>query len=696
MPLASDGKGNWLALGQDGQWTPAQRAKNPETGAELLFDGTEWKPLPDVAGAQQKAEAREANSGTGGFIDGIGRTLAQGASFGFADEIAAGGDALLGHLAGRGSQASGIGARYSENLERERARDAAFREDNPGTALAGNLVGGIAVPGAMGANLIRGGGVAASAGRGMIAGGTGGAAAGFGEAEGGLGNRLGGAAAGLGMGVAAGGALGAGVNVAGRVGGRVLDTLGMRNADLAADRQILRAFDRDGRSLADVAADAASPPGGAPLALADLGGRNTTTLAAVAANVPGASTEAADALVQARRAAGPDRMARIADDAFGGGQGEDVAAQMDALGRRRAADAAPLYNEAFSKPAGFTDQMQSVLDDPITRSGLARGLEVQRLENTARRARGEPELPMSDKGIRFDDDGTPRIVSEPNMRTMDAVKRGLDSMIEEARDGTTGKVQWTERLRAIDEIRRGWVNLLDKGNPTYAAAREAWAGPSQAMDAVNRGRQAFRADRDMVGQATERLSPGDQDFYRLGAGRAFTDMASDPAKAPGVARRMLEDRQMQARLQSLLPPDKNAVMAEALRGEMRVNAGNAAYSPRAGSQTARLQAGMEDMGADPPGGAMMALLEATQRGGLTGAAASGAQRLIRRTQGINSSTADALAQRLFQADPQRNAEIVRALTARQGKDALTAQQRAALAERLLQGLGVAGGIEAND
>lgn len=57
MALASDGNGNWLSLGQDGQWAPATRARNPETGAELVLDGTEWKPLPQAQPAAEPATA---------------------------------------------------------------------------------------------------------------------------------------------------------------------------------------------------------------------------------------------------------------------------------------------------------------------------------------------------------------------------------------------------------------------------------------------------------------------------------------------------------------------------------------------------------------------------------------------------------------------------------------------------------------
>ncbi|APT57777.1 hypothetical protein RGI145_12310 [Roseomonas gilardii] len=52
MPIASDGKGNWLSLNDGGEWVAATRARNPETGAELILDGQDWKPLPAPTQAQ--------------------------------------------------------------------------------------------------------------------------------------------------------------------------------------------------------------------------------------------------------------------------------------------------------------------------------------------------------------------------------------------------------------------------------------------------------------------------------------------------------------------------------------------------------------------------------------------------------------------------------------------------------------------
>ncbi len=80
--------------------------------------------------------------------DNVVRSLASGASFGLADEIAAAGDATFGPLVDRftksgTSAAPDWKARYEENLSRERGQNKAYEEQNPIADIAGKVVGGV-------------------------------------------------------------------------------------------------------------------------------------------------------------------------------------------------------------------------------------------------------------------------------------------------------------------------------------------------------------------------------------------------------------------------------------------------------------------------------------------------------------------------------------------------------------------------
>lgn len=75
--------------------------------------------------------------------DRVVRSLAQGASFGLADEFAAMMDAATHPLLGRGSTAETYGQRYEQNLSKERGHDKAFAEQHPYVDAAGQIVGGV-------------------------------------------------------------------------------------------------------------------------------------------------------------------------------------------------------------------------------------------------------------------------------------------------------------------------------------------------------------------------------------------------------------------------------------------------------------------------------------------------------------------------------------------------------------------------
>lgn len=91
------------------------------------------------------------------------RGAAQGASFGFADEITAGGEALI------------TGKPYREALKESRANYDAARADNPKTYLGGNLAGGVATSLIPGVGFAKGASAVANIGKAAVLGGAAGA-----------------------------------------------------------------------------------------------------------------------------------------------------------------------------------------------------------------------------------------------------------------------------------------------------------------------------------------------------------------------------------------------------------------------------------------------------------------------------------------------------------------------------------------
>lgn len=75
MPIATNDAGEVLSLGDDGQWTPAKIASNPETGAKLIFDGKAWIDAPLPKRSTDETIARGIGMPAQGFNESFARTV---------------------------------------------------------------------------------------------------------------------------------------------------------------------------------------------------------------------------------------------------------------------------------------------------------------------------------------------------------------------------------------------------------------------------------------------------------------------------------------------------------------------------------------------------------------------------------------------------------------------------------------------
>jgi hypothetical protein len=595
-----------------------------------------------------------------------------GATMGWSDEIGGALDAVIGGISGRG-----FGDSYNRSVKTARENASVYRQNNPYFGKAMEIAGGLVSGGA----LAKSAASAAPVTLGTMArqGAALGGITGAGEAEGGFTDRLQGAGFGAGLGAAAPYAVAGISRAATPIARSAANLIGLGNPEVAAQRQIGRAIGDAGMTTGDVGQAVAGAPGGKPIVLADVTGQPGRQLAATVANRPGGAMQAADAMVEARRAATPDRIAGDVDRMVGRGSGGAVASQIDDLLAQRSREAAPLYEEAFSKPAGMTTRLREFIDDPIAHAGLARGLEVQRLENLARPA-GQ-RVPVADHAIQFAEDGTPRIVSVPNMRTLDSIKRGLDDILEQYRQ-PSGRLVLDQRGRAVERVRRAYVEELSQGNPAYNAARAAWAGPSEAMDAIAMGRKIVTADRDVVARQLADMSPTEREFFRIGIARALTDRTTDPSHAGGFVRRLVEDRNLAGKVRSAFDnPKEYQQFVNSMRAELTMRDTNRVVSPRAGSQTARLLQSSDDMANGPAGGIVSELLQVGAHGGRPTIAA--AQRLYQRGQVGTPAMAEAIGSQMLTPDRAMIAKALQSVEARQVMDSMDAQTRAQIARALL-------------
>lgn len=504
-----------------------------------------------------------------------------GASMGLSDEIEAGIAAPLMYgvdkLTGKHPEAS-LGDYYDANLKNIRGGLENYGQEHPVASTVAEAAGGMADfnPAAVGRTIA--GGVAKVAAKGAAAGGAMGAVSGFGDAEGGAENRLTGtvhgAEVGAGLGAAAPIAIpwlvGAGRGVRDMVSnaiapwskdldsfisetaGKVLNETAGHVAPTFREGPIPDMHLSTGQATGDPGllwlerSAEQSGPEAARLFTANRTGNNQALRSAIS-DVGDLDAHAAPAMREALvrnlpEDAPEDRVLDLARDRLGDSSFYSTG---ESLNTARRAQSAPLYDKAMNNGPVISDRVNEFLADPILRQGLSHGLQIQRLEALAE---GKPFDPK-DYGITaFNDAGDPIISGVPNMRLLDAAKNGLDDIVEKSRNPITGKLVLDKYGRAVNSVRAKYVQALDEANPDYAAARAAWSGPSQSLDALNAGRGIFRGDSELTAQRIASLTPGDANYFRVGVLRALEDTVNNSPNGAAALKSILSKPKVQQKL----------------------------------------------------------------------------------------------------------------------------------------------------
>ncbi|MDG4675660.1 hypothetical protein P9A16_31665 [Shinella sp. 838] len=478
--------------------------------------------------------------------------------------------------------------RYNQALEIQRGKDRAFDEENPIGSTVAQIGGGLTSGGALlkAAPVIgnyalgnAGTTLGMRIGAGAAAGGATGALQGFGAGEGGVDNRLdqslleGGIGFGLG-GLAApvGDLVGKGINaarsrVANRGSGIGRGAMDVLTRDLAAE----------GTDLASVAARAREL--GDDAMLADV----SDILRLRAEQIAQSDNPARSGVLGAirdRGAGAGNRIAGIYDQALG--DNPNVQATLEDMFKRRSSEAGPLYKQAMARPVAWDERLQQFLSDPMSKTGLAKGVEIQRLESLAE---GLPFNPEDYAITGFNDAGDPIISGVPNFRTLDVIKKGMDALVDDNKN-EFGRL--TQKGVALSKTRDAFVRKLDDINPDYATARKSWAGGTQEMNAFNEGRDIFssRIHPDFLSSDFSKMSEGQKEAFQLGV-RAAADEAMGRVRNGALKGRQLLDADFNERkILTVLGKDEGRKLINALNAEQAMAetagqvAGNSASARR--------------------------------------------------------------------------------------------------------------------
>ncbi len=203
------------------------------------------------------------------------------------------------------------------------------------------------------------------------------------------------------------------------------------------------------------------------------------------------------------------------------------------------------------KGAVWNPRINQFLKDPITKGGIARGLEIQRLEALAE---NRPFNPLEYAIVGTDEQGMPIIGKVPNMRLLNAAKKGMDAIIQENQNPITGKLN--EKGRAVDMVRRAFLGELDAINPDYKTARDFWSGKSKSMESVTWGRNILSGTPEENAAELAAMSAGDREFAKLGAADLIRERILKTGVGGDEAKAIIKSDWAKAQIRPLFNSDK--------------------------------------------------------------------------------------------------------------------------------------------
>lgn len=467
----------------------------------------------------------------------------------------------------------------------------------------------------------------------------------------------------VGIGTAVGGVFGA----AGKAVGKGIEAFGSylareypENVMTQAVQKILKRMGQDQAAGGPSAQDAidlinAAAARGKPVTLADVGGENIQGLAGNVARQPGEGRNITTQFLNARDEGAAARLQNDIRQYVSGGP--SMVQTTEALLNARSAASRPAYDAMRAMDGIWSERLQQFIDEPLVKSGMARGYEIERLQALAE---GRPFDPTQ-MGVNLDAEGNIQLLRTPNMRVLDMAKQGLDAMVAAERNEITGRL--SARGVALDRVREAYVAELDSldRNGLYRAARAAWAGPSASLDALRLGRSVFQNSPEQNAAAFGRLTEGDQEFARLGVADMLRERLARTGLSGDEAKSIVKNPWMRDQLRPFFRSDEDfSRFVDAVATETKMF--NTRYGVLGNSRTAARLA--EDESAENLGAAEGANIAHQIATGRWAKAAHTAVRLWRDRQDRrgNDKLNEQVARILFQTPIEADSEIAQRLT----------------------------------
>jgi hypothetical protein len=507
-------------------------------------------PTAQPAAPKPAAKPAESWSTRGKGLSVAREAIGQGLGFGFGDEV----EAFVSSLIKPKS--------YQEELQRVRGEMKEFGEAYPKTALASQVVGGIAAGGGLARGALAGVKGASAMARALTkSAALQGAVGGAGGSDEGLANR----AVGAGTGALIGGALG---RAGGMLAGKAAQVAQRGAAKEAAGVSAIREAMSAGKMTPDMARSRAqqlatdAPSSRAMDVLGEPGVRIGRRIQAIG----GEAGEDIGKAMTERTGAIPERLQQAFTRTTGRAK-ENMLETVDDIATRRKELADPLYEEVKRQAPVVSDQLEKLI---ASRPSL-------------RQASSQAQKLMAESGIQLPTMSTAGGATP--LRTpeyLDYMKRAMDDMLYMGKRPGPGGLGLTEQ-RSIAQTRKDFMDILDMTIPGYKEARAAWAGETAFINAIETGQEFATnkvSSRD-IAKVFETMPVDEQEFVQRGWLDAQRERISEMRLRPSEIRTPKYREKVDA-----IFGDKADDIISALDAEVQLTAN--ANSIMSGSRTAPL------------------------------------------------------------------------------------------------------------
>lgn len=327
------------------------------------------------------------------------------------------------------------------------------------------------------------------------------------------------------------------------------------NPQDAAKSIVARNLPRDIDPVAALLAEGSDM--GLPMVLADASPQMRSLAGAAFRRSSGDTRNSVSDFIGGRQAGQGERAMAAIESNFGPVSNPNRVAE--ALMKTAKTNADPLYASLRTQEPRTSPALEEMLNTGPGMAAMRRAAEIADAEQVA----------AGSMSIGIDSAGKPIFEATPNFQTLDYVKRGFDDVLEPSRNPVTGNLDLDSLGRATNDLRKRYVSEVDNLYPDYAQARAAWAGPASAKEAMQQGQSSLRMlPRDVQDQFA-RMSPEQQEMYRLGQRVSMADTVGRTADSRNPFNTLYGTPQARERL-AITYPDGSETFARqaALETEM--------------------------------------------------------------------------------------------------------------------------------